>query len=40
MDLVLGLVKLAEARFAAMKDTTFAFKSDILTKVGGQKAQK
>jgi len=37
MDLVLGLVKLAEERFAAMKDTTFAFKSDILTKIGGAK---
>jgi D-alanine-D-alanine ligase len=37
MDLVLGLVKLAEERFAVMKDTTFAFKSDILTKVGGGK---
>lgn len=40
MDLVLGLVKLAEERFSSMKDTTFAFKSDILTKVGGPKAQK
>jgi D-alanine-D-alanine ligase len=40
MDLVLGLVKLAEERHAAMKDTTFAFNSDILTKVGGTKAQK
>jgi D-alanine-D-alanine ligase len=40
MDLVLGLVKLAEERFVAMKDTTYAFKSDILSKVGGAKAQK
>jgi D-alanine-D-alanine ligase len=40
MDLVLGLIKLAEERFATMKDTTFAFKSDILKKVGGSKAQK
>lgn len=40
MDLVVGLVKLAEERFAAAKDTTYAFKSDILAKVGGAKARK
>ncbi len=39
MDLVLGLVKLAEERHAAQKDTTYAFKSDILQKVGGPKTQ-
>ncbi len=39
MDLVLGLVKLAEERFAAQKATTFSFKSDILKKVGGAKTQ-
>lgn len=39
MDLVLGLVKLAEERFAAMKDTTYSFKSDILKKVSGGKKQ-
>ena len=38
-DLVLGLVQLAEERFAAQKKTTFAFKSDILKKVGGPKIQ-
>jgi D-alanine-D-alanine ligase len=38
MDLVLGLVKLAEERFAKMKDTTYTFQSDILKKVGGPKA--
>jgi D-alanine-D-alanine ligase len=40
MDLVSGLVRLAEERHAALKDTTYAFKSDILTKVGGAKDQK
>ena len=39
MELVIGLVKLAEARFESQKNTTYAFKSDILTKVGGPKAQ-
>ena len=39
MDLVLGLVGLAEERFAQQKDTTFVFKSDILKKVGGPKTQ-
>jgi D-alanine-D-alanine ligase len=39
MDLVLGLVELAEERHAATKNTTFSFKSDILNKVGGSKAQ-
>jgi D-alanine-D-alanine ligase len=40
MDLVLGLIKLAHERFSTAKDTTFSFKSDILMKVGGSKAQK
>lgn len=39
-DLVLGLVKLAEERFATQKNTTYAFKSDILSKVGGPKVQQ
>ena len=39
MDLVLGLVKLAEERFAAQKDTKYTFQSDILEKVGGPKLQ-
>jgi D-alanine-D-alanine ligase len=39
MDLVLGLVKLAQERFAAQKNTTYAFQSDILKKVGGPKIQ-
>ncbi len=37
MDLVLGLVKLAEERFEAQKNTTFTFQSDILKKVDGAK---
>lgn len=37
MDLVLGLVKLAEERFESQKNTTFNFQSDILQKVGGVK---
>jgi D-alanine-D-alanine ligase len=37
MDLVLGLVKLAEERFAAQKATNFVFRSDILKKAGGAK---
>ena len=40
MELVLELVRLAEERFAAQKDTTYAFKSDILNKVGGPKFQE
>ena len=40
MDLVLGLVLLAEERFAAQKNTTFSFNSDILKKVGGPKVQQ
>ena len=39
MDMVLGLVKLAEERFARQNDTTFSFQSDILQKVGGPKVQ-
>lgn len=40
LELVLGLVKLAEDRFAAQKDLTLTFNSDILKKVGGPKTQK
>src|SRR3989344_5609951 len=39
MELVLGLVKLAEERFAATSNTTYTFQSDILKKVGGPKTQ-
>ena len=39
MELVLGLVKLAEDRFAKMKNTAYTFQSDILKKVGGSKTQ-
>ena len=38
-DLILGLIRLAEDRFASQKNTTFAFQSDILKKVGGPKIQ-
>jgi len=37
MELVLGLVTLAEERYAAQKNTTFTFTSDILKSVGGGK---
>jgi D-alanine-D-alanine ligase len=37
VELVLSLVRLAEERFEMQKHTTFAFKSDILKKVGGVK---
>jgi D-alanine-D-alanine ligase len=37
LELVTRLVGLAEERHAAQKDRTFAFKSDILSKVGGAK---
>jgi len=37
MDLVLGLVKLAEERYASQKSATRTFTSDILNKVGGSK---
>ncbi len=40
MELVNGLVMLAEERFLSQKNTIFAFKSDILSKVGGPKVQK
>lgn len=40
MELVLGLVELAEERFKSMKNTTYNFKSDILKKVGGSKIQQ
>ena len=40
MDLVLGLVKLAEERYAAQKKLTLSFQSDILKKVGGPKVQR
>lgn len=39
IELVLGLVKLAEERFAAQKNTTFTFQSDILKQASGPKAQ-
>ena len=39
IDLVLGLVKLADERFTSQKKTTFTFGSDILKKVGGPKQQ-
>ncbi len=37
MDLVLGLVRLAEDRFEIQQKTTYTFASDILKKVGGGK---
>lgn len=39
-DLVLGLVQLAEERFAAQQKTVYGFESDILKKVGGPKVQE
>ncbi|MFA7309585.1 MAG: D-alanine--D-alanine ligase family protein [Candidatus Paceibacterota bacterium] len=39
MELVTGLIKLAEDRFMAKKNTTVAFQSEILQKVGGPKVQ-
>jgi D-alanine-D-alanine ligase len=39
-DLVLGLIKLGEERFAAQQKNIYAFKSDILNKVGGPKVQE
>lgn len=39
MELVLGLIKLAEERAAEEKKTIFAFQSDILKKVSGPKLQ-
>jgi D-alanine-D-alanine ligase len=39
MDLVLGLVKLAEERFATQQKTQFTFGSTILQQVGGPKVQ-
>ncbi|MDR3571616.1 MAG: D-alanine--D-alanine ligase [Candidatus Pacebacteria bacterium] len=38
-DLVLELIRLAQERFASQKSRTYAFKSDILKKVGGPKVQ-
>jgi D-alanine-D-alanine ligase len=38
-DLVLGLIQLGEERFAEQQSRTYAFKSDILNKVGGPKVQ-
>ncbi|MDO8522501.1 MAG: D-alanine--D-alanine ligase family protein [bacterium] len=35
MELVLGLIKMAEDRFNAQKSTNYTFRSDILNKVGG-----
>jgi D-alanine-D-alanine ligase len=40
VELVTGLVRLAEERFAGQKKTSFSFASDILSKVAGPKAQK
>lgn len=39
MELVTGLVELAEERFAAQKSTTVTFQSEILKKEGGSKRQ-
>jgi len=39
MELVLGLIQIAESRFQAQKSTSHAFRSDILKKVGWPKAQ-
>lgn len=39
MELVLGLVQMAEERFEAQKSTNYTFRSDILSKVGGPKVQ-
>lgn len=39
MELVLGLVKMAENRFEAQKNVNHTFRSEILNKVGGPKAQ-
>src|SRR3989338_2813468 len=35
MELVLGLVQLAEERFKSQKSTNYTFRSEILSKVGG-----
>jgi D-alanine-D-alanine ligase len=37
IELVTDLIRFAEERFAAQKDTTYTFNSDILSKVGGAK---
>lgn len=37
MELVLGLIKMAEARFSAQESTSYTFRSEILKKVGGPK---
>lgn len=39
-DLILGLIKAAEERYASQKDMTFIFSSDILKVVGGSKMQQ
>jgi D-alanine-D-alanine ligase len=39
MELVLELIKMAEERFDAHKDTNYTFHSDILNRVGGPKIQ-
>ena len=39
MELVLGLVKMAVERFDTQKSTNYTFSSEILSKVGGPKAQ-
>ena len=40
MELVLGLVALAEERFKEQEGLTYTFRSDILSKIGGPKASK
>ena len=40
MELVTGLIRLAEERFSLQKTTQYAFNSDILQKVGGPKVQE
>jgi len=40
MELVLGLVKMAEERFKAQENTSYTFRSDILNKVGGPKVSQ
>jgi D-alanine-D-alanine ligase len=38
LEMVTGLIRLAEERFASQQSTTFSFQSSILEKVGGPKA--
>ncbi|MDO8481634.1 MAG: D-alanine--D-alanine ligase family protein [bacterium] len=39
MELVLGLIQMAEERFKSQKNTNYTFRSEILNKVGGPKTQ-